>query len=100
MQLQGMSDASLKEDQCPHAWILTTGAPEHITDPKICTSKDQAQLMDMRLTYHLQGVSYRAKRPWLISKLLLDAHNTTYIRTKTVLKHFSEQIMSSLITKH
>jgi hypothetical protein len=33
MPIQGMSDASLKEDQCAHAWILTTGNPDHINDP-------------------------------------------------------------------
>lgn len=30
--LIGMSDASLKHDQCTHAWFLSTGNPDHITD--------------------------------------------------------------------
>jgi hypothetical protein len=27
-----MSDASLNECQCSHAWVLSTGEPDHITD--------------------------------------------------------------------
>lgn len=30
--LIGVSDASLKDDNCSHAWILTTGCPQHIHD--------------------------------------------------------------------
>jgi hypothetical protein len=33
LPLIGASDASLKEDQCSHAWILSTGDINHIEDP-------------------------------------------------------------------
>ncbi len=76
LQLQGMSDASLKEDQCSHAWILTTGAPEHITDPKLHIKGSGAvdgHASDLSSARgELQGQTATA----VISKLLLDAHNT------------------------
>jgi hypothetical protein len=36
--LHGASDTSLKEDQCAHAWILTTGEQDHIEDPLMSIS--------------------------------------------------------------
>jgi hypothetical protein len=31
--LHGASDASVKDNQCSHAWILSTGEAKHINNP-------------------------------------------------------------------
>jgi hypothetical protein len=38
MSLVGVSDASIKNGQSTHAWILTTGEPHHLTDPYMSIS--------------------------------------------------------------
>jgi hypothetical protein len=61
--LVGMSDASLKEDKCSHAWILSTGNPDYITDPDLCIHGG-GPLMAPQKTYHQQGENYKVKQPW------------------------------------
>lgn len=79
--LIGVSDASLKDDNCSHAWILTTGDPQHIRDPLMRLSGRGTvdgygpELSSAR--GELQGQMALA----LMAKTILTTNNATYIKT-------------------
>jgi hypothetical protein len=77
------SDASLKEGQCAHSWILSTGTIDHINDSTMCIKAggavDGAAHAMSSARGELQGQTTLA----IISNIFLQSQNATL--TPTVL---------------
>ncbi len=75
LPLMGMSDASLKEGQCGHSWILSTGDPDHIDDQNM--SMRGAGAID-GAPHHMsfsRGELHGQTAMAIMSKLFLDSHH-------------------------
>lgn len=81
LSLARMSDASLKDNTCTHTWILSTGKPDHITDPLRSIqgrgTVDGAPTAISLVRGELQGQTAMA----IISQLLLQEHQQASLPT-------------------
>jgi hypothetical protein len=78
--LIGMSDASLKDNQCSHAWILSTGEPDHITYNNMSIQGVGAVDGDLTTMSSTRGELHGQTAMAIISNTLLHSHNASNIK--------------------
>jgi hypothetical protein len=72
-----MSDASLKHGQCSHAWMLTTGDPEHLTNQNMYIQGAGAVDSDTSMMSSTRGELHGQTAMAIMSDIFLTAHNDT-----------------------
>jgi hypothetical protein len=76
-----MSDASLKDSNCTHAWILSTGNADHISDPQMNIQGKGAVDGAPHALSSARGELQRQTAMAIMFKLLLQTHQQTSITT-------------------
>jgi hypothetical protein len=74
--LIGMSDASLKDGQCSHAWVLSTGNPDHISNENMSIQGAGAVDGAPEFMSYARGELHGQTAMAIISTILLEAHNS------------------------
>jgi hypothetical protein len=75
--LIGASDASLKDGQCAHSWILTTGNAQHINDDAMCIKGKGAVDGDPNTMSSTRGELHGQTALAIISNIFLQSRNAT-----------------------